>query len=92
MIHLKASVRVVIVCPAVCDFFCFPVNQLFELEVDTIFFAGDYVILDHDGHTLFGLAGPEFFQTTKGQLSRNECRVIARAVPIESQKQESPHA
>lgn len=83
MINLDASVQVVSACPEVCDFFALPANQLFELETDTIFFAGDFIIIAHEGHSLLALVQAGKYRTIIGDLSRETCAVLARAVPID---------
>ena len=83
MTNLDSSVRVVGVCPEVTEYFNLRLGQLFRLEQDTIFFAGDYVFVAHAGNRLFALVCAGGFRTTEGDLGRHECRVLARAIPQE---------
>lgn len=82
MIDLDSSVRVISAYPEVCEFFSLPPNQHFQLETETVFFAGDFVIIEHDGHSLLALVFSDYYRTRIGNLSRDACAVVARAVPI----------
>lgn len=93
MINLDAaSVRVVGVRSDVCLFFGLPAGQLFTLETDTIYFAGDYVFVQRGGDRLFAIAGRDYFRTTEGDLPRDRCRVLARAVALPPPRGVSKHA
>lgn len=76
------SVRIIRVRPEVSKFFALPASQLFELEFQTAAFAGDYVVLTYRGHRLFARVSARSYETTEGNLRRNECQVIALAVPV----------
>ena len=85
MVDLDVRVRVVSACSKVCVFFSLPTRQQFRLETDTIFFVGDFVIIEHDGHSLLAKVSTKHFQTRIGAFPRDACRVIARAVPIDEE-------
>lgn len=82
MIDLDSPLRVINVYPEVCDFFSLPRNQYFQLETETVFFVGDFVIIEHGGYTLLALVRRDHYQTRIGNLSRDTCVTVARAVPI----------
>lgn len=74
--------RVVRLRPEIYLYFSLPSGQLFELEYNTVWFAGDYVLVEHANQERFARAGRGVFETAHGQLSPAECRLLARAIPL----------
>lgn len=77
------SSRVVLLHPDASKYFCFSASQLFDLELDTVFFSGDFVVIEVNNQERFAIAGPDHFITANGSIEAALCQVIARAVPIE---------
>lgn len=85
MIGLEVPARVVSIRPDTCMYFTLPSGQLFELEFNTVYFAGDFVIVSRDGHRLLARVEPRGYRTRTGLLTPDECAVLARAIPIGSE-------
>lgn len=84
--HVSLSVsasRVVRLQPDIYLYFSLPYGQLFKLEYETVWFAGDYVLVEHANSERFARAGRNFFETAHGSIPSAECKLIARAIPLD---------
>ncbi len=81
VIQNQSTRRTVRLSSIAAAFFDVSETQLFQLDQDTTFFAGDLVLVKADGRELAARALPKGFLTLAGRLTRRQCKVVGLMVP-----------